>query len=325
MADPTTNWTLDALHTHLQDAIDLELWTLPLYICAWTSLKNPTGDPQSNVGNISRSVIIQEMLHLELASNLALAFGLTPQFSQPIYTPQDGIPFHTPEEPLNGPYEVRLGPLDENAINLFLEIELPKDLSADKGHGTLDPAATYDSIGEFYQALRAGVTQLWDTCYQPDSVNLQKTDFSDYPGVPASINSLQAAMQAIDTIVDQGEGADSKGGDVPTEYRPNDDPVGDLDDDYSHYERFLMVKSFLPQIETYTDNGSPATEQQAALNQAFTKLLQDLATSFTTTNPPNAPEPGIVGDSYTQMFAIPNLAIAVWQAGACPEFRVLSS
>ncbi|HYO48901.1 MAG TPA: ferritin-like protein [Chloroflexia bacterium] len=320
MADPTTNWTLESLHTHLQDAIDLELWTLPLYICAWTSLT----ERDSPEGNLILSVIMQEMLHLELASNLALAFGLQPQFNQPVYSAEAGIPFHTPdtEPPINGPYTVQLGPLNENALNLFLEIELPKDLSADKGQGTKDPADTYDSIGEFYVALQSGVNQLWNTYYQPDSVNLQKSDFSDYPdvpaGVPRSIQTLDDANQAIATIVDQGEGADSKGGNVPTEFQPNDDP----DDEYSHYERFLELKTLLPEIFTYTDDGNPATDEQAALNQAFTKLLQDLTESFKTPNPPNQ-ESGIVGDSFTQMNNIPDLATAVWQAGACPEFCVV--
>jgi hypothetical protein len=317
MADPTTNWTPEALQSHIQDAIDLELWTIPLYLCAMCSIKDQTSEP----AQLIMSVAVQEMLHLELACNLANAFGWTPQFNQPVYTPQTGIPFHTPEAPINGPYEVKLGPLDENAINLFLEVELPKDLSADKGHGTLDPAPTYDSIGEFYQALRAGVTQLWDTCYQPSSTDMQKTVFAqtnppqtgNYPNLDIYVDSLADAMQAIDTIVDQGEGADAQG-DIPTEFQPTGEPLDSL----SHYMRFLKVKGELP-IDTYTDNGSPATQQQDALNQAFTTLLQNLGTSFSETGT------DLDSDAWTAMFSINTLAAAVWQAGACPEFRVLSS
>ncbi|HEX9991128.1 MAG TPA: ferritin-like protein [Chloroflexia bacterium] len=317
MADPTTNWTPEALQAHIQDAIDLELWTIPLYLCAMCSIKDQNSEP----AQLIMSVAVQEMLHLELACNLANAFGWTPQFNQPVYTPQTGIPFHTPEAPINGPYEVKLGPLDENAINLFLEVELPKDLSADKGQGTLDPAPTYDSIGEFYQALRSGINQLWDTCYQPSSTGMQKTVFTqtnppqtgNYPNLDIYVDSLADAMQAIDTIVDQGEGADAQG-DIPTEFQPTGEP----DDALSHYMRFLKVKSELP-IDTYTDNGSPATQQQDALNQAFTTLLQNLGTSFSETGT------NLDSDAWTAMFSINTLATAVWQAGACPEFRVLSS
>lgn len=330
MADPTTNWTLEALHTHLQDAIDLELWTLPLYICAMASIQDQDKDPGKSTADLINSVVLQEMLHLELACNLANAFGLAPKFNPPIYAPQIGIPFHTPEDypeqPLNGPFEVRLGPLDENAINLFLEVELPKDLSADKGEGTLDPAASYDSIGEFYQALGSGITQLWETCYQPSSINLQKQLFAepnpppnplptgDYPYLSIIVDSLPSALQALNTIVDQGEGADAQG-DIPIEYQDTGEP----DDTLSHYERFLKVKSNLSLVTTYTDNDSDAGEEQEALNQAFTTLLQGLTVNFST--------PGATIDDSTMntMYSIADLATAVWQAGACPEFRVLTS
>ncbi|HYO49441.1 MAG TPA: ferritin-like protein [Chloroflexia bacterium] len=331
MADPTNEWTIDALHTHLQYAIDLELWTLPLYICAVSSIKDQTKDPGKSAADLINSIVIQEMLHLELACNLALAFGMTPQFNQPVYSPQIGIPFHTPEtqEPVNGPYEVRLGPLDENAINLFLEVELPKDLSEDKGKGTTGPADTYDSIGEFYQALQEGVKELWQTCNKPDYYKCQKLVFAepnpvpnplpkgDYPSLDIKVTSYDEAVQAIATIVDQGEGSEPQGGVLPV-YQPTvgqNDPLDALDT-LSHYERFLKVKSQLP-IEIYTDKGSFAGPQQLDLDMAFGALLQDLSDSFSSEGI------DLVQDAYTKMFAIPGLATKVWHAGACPEFRAV--
>jgi hypothetical protein len=267
---------------------------------------------------------MQEMLHLELASNLALACGLQPQFNQPIYSAEAGIPFHTPdtEPPKNGSYTVQLGPLNPNALNLFLEIELPKDFSADKGQGTKDPQDTYDSIGEFYMALQSGVNQLWNTCYHHENVSLQKMDFKDYPnmpaGVPLNIQTLADANQAIATIVDQGEGADSNGDNVPTEFQPTD-PQYNPDDEFSHYERFLMVKGHWP-LDLYTDTGGDGGQAQSDLNQAFTKLLKDLTENFST---PKTPESGLTRDSIAQMSNIHGLAIKVWQAGACPQFNVV--
>jgi hypothetical protein len=53
------------------------------------------------------------------------------------------------------------------------------------------------------------------------------------------------------------------------------------------------------------------------LNQAFTQLIRDLSKSFS--------EPGtkLESDAGAQMGQIAKLAPLVWQAGACPEFRIL--
>jgi hypothetical protein len=322
MADPTTDWTIEALHAHIQDAIDLELWTIPLYFCAMSSIKDPTTDPGKTASALILSIAVQEMLHLELACNLALAFGLTPQFKPPVYSPAIGIPFHTPETapPINGPYTVQLGPLDENAINLFLEVEMPKDKSADKGKGTTGPADTYDSIGEFYRALRHGVCELWTSYNQPGNYDLQKLVFAhptsppspvkpeQYPYLDIRIKTLDDAKQAIDTIVDQGEGADTQGN-IPPEYRPANEP----DDTLSHYERFRTVKNMLP-IEIYTDNKKLAEKEQCDLDNMFTTLLENLSKNFST------PGPKLPEATWDAMTPIAGLATAVWVAGACPKF-----
>ncbi|HYN89227.1 MAG TPA: ferritin-like protein [Ardenticatenaceae bacterium] len=309
MSRSSTPWTIEDHPTALQDAIDLELWTIPLYLTALFSIK----DLSSEAARLIFSVAAQEMLHLQLACNLANVFGGTPRFNQPVYDPTKGIPFHTPEQgtPVNGPFEVRLGPLDENAINLFLEVELPKELSADHGQGTLGPADTYDSIGEFYAAIQSGITQLWPTHAQPG--RRQKNVFqSQYPQINFNITTLNLALQSLELIVDQGEGADPEGH-IPTEYVPTGNPT----DETSHYVRFLKVKADLLQggIETYQDTGASATKQQDDLNERFTVFLQDLTASF------NSDGSQV---NLCNMQPIEPATIAVWQAGACPQFRVLS-
>ncbi|MBL8151593.1 MAG: hypothetical protein JNN15_16835, partial [Blastocatellia bacterium] len=56
-------WTLEDLQSHLQAAIDLEFWTIPFYMSAMFSIK----DPSSRTYQLVRSVVNEEMLHLQLA------------------------------------------------------------------------------------------------------------------------------------------------------------------------------------------------------------------------------------------------------------------
>ena len=76
-----TKWTKEELHKHLQGAVDLELWTIPFYMSALYSIKNPA-DPTYR---LIQSVVYQEMLHVELACNIANAYGLSPRFEVPEY------------------------------------------------------------------------------------------------------------------------------------------------------------------------------------------------------------------------------------------------
>lgn len=62
-------WTLAHLQQHLQYAIDLEFWTIPFYMSALYSIVDRTSDAFQYV----QSVVNQEMLHLQLAANVANA------------------------------------------------------------------------------------------------------------------------------------------------------------------------------------------------------------------------------------------------------------
>ena len=73
-------WTLENLRAHLQDALDLELWTIPYYMSAMYSIR----DPASDAYQLLQSVIHQEMLHAQLVCNLLNAFGGQPAFSAPV-------------------------------------------------------------------------------------------------------------------------------------------------------------------------------------------------------------------------------------------------
>ena len=66
MKDPA-HWTRHDLHQHLQHAVDVEFWTIPLYLTALYSIKGlkelkPSDYPDA--AKLVQSVAIQEMLHL---------------------------------------------------------------------------------------------------------------------------------------------------------------------------------------------------------------------------------------------------------------------
>ena len=93
--DHLKGWTADRVRQHLQNAVYLEMWTVPLYLTAAYSLDAPpagTGRPEfaatptkhgkPDFGSFTQadynqyafndifSIAIQEMLHVELAGNL---------------------------------------------------------------------------------------------------------------------------------------------------------------------------------------------------------------------------------------------------------------
>lgn len=145
-----------------QAAIDVELFTIPLYMTAMYSIygtheinaKNidyyqgrcwpgmaPTAHPDSEerkTFNLIFSVFIQEMLHLEMAANISTAIGLLPTFTSPaLQTPDHGWHCYGPDR-TTIPYivdlrdtkryhstKVALGSLDKNTLDLFCAIEQP--------------------------------------------------------------------------------------------------------------------------------------------------------------------------------------------------------
>ena len=70
--------TIQGLRTHLQWAVQVELTTIPTYLYAMYSIK----DQASESANVFRSVVVEEMLHVALASNLLVAVGGQPKFSR---------------------------------------------------------------------------------------------------------------------------------------------------------------------------------------------------------------------------------------------------
>ena len=140
-----------ALRALVQAAVDVELFTIPLYMSAlysiygvytagdgskWPGMRpakvkakgRRLTDAEVNqlVYNIVFTVFIQEMLHLQMAANLARVVGFSPSFTMPTYG-GTSIPCIGDLSKIPGYKDVKveIGPLDRDRIRLFCAIETP--------------------------------------------------------------------------------------------------------------------------------------------------------------------------------------------------------
>jgi hypothetical protein len=327
-----SSWSTADLHHHLQHAIDLELWTVPLYLTALYSIRGLKGIKPHNYpvsAKLIYSVVVQEMLHVELVCNLSNALGWSPQFHAPSYT--GSIPFIHPAqeylpEILKG-YTVEPQALNENSLRLFCAIELPHP----KKELIYENEKSYNSIADLYEALKIGVAALWDECYIGHERNTkQKNSFREYPnmdrhhhGFSQPVTSPDTAIKAIEAIIEQGEGADSMI--VPADYQP---PEHSIDKEHdagwfkghlSHYQKFRILlhhHHLLPPV--YEERfGCINTDTQNTMEKAFGELLSEMENTF------NNDGDEMSNLFWSKMYSFANCLIDVWESGACPRFDSL--
>ena len=141
-------WTISHLHDHLQYAVDLEFWTVPFYMSALYSIV----DRASDAFQFVQSVVNQEMLHVQLASNIANAYGLSPTFSPPIYAANKIPHLHFDQDPVArfSPYSAEISPMDTERTNAMCLIEYPE---GSHDHRTFRQREGISNIGAFYAAV----------------------------------------------------------------------------------------------------------------------------------------------------------------------------
>ena len=272
---PTDTAALQAL---IQSAVDVELFTIPLYMTALYSLQGtyaaPSPGPNLWPGlrpfatvttfnqlayDVIFSVYVQEMLHLQLAGNLASAMGVAPKMNAPTY---DGttVPCIGDLKDMPGYEDVRvvLGPVDRNQVRLFLAIENPDWESPTKrpavpfaGWKPGDPLPVFGTIGHLYECIQeyfdltypgaGGTVTLWEEVYDPQSIQIDLFNFTsaaeyhpdeEYPtfdvffplGAPVA-KAREIADTMIAAITEQGEGRDADVGTLPVDdkYVPSEE------------------------------------------------------------------------------------------------------
>ncbi|KAF8343249.1 ferritin-like-domain-containing protein [Amanita rubescens] len=167
------------LYDHLQTALVLEAYTIPIII----------------------KIAKDEMFHLGLAGNMLCAIGGKPA----LYN-------STPEFPstlFSNNLTLTLAPATKETIKLFVDVEAP--MPDGKEDLSVEVLPTYKSIGEFYEGLEILLLQAdgilnfqGGSIFQPDSTKKQ-LDETVY-GSLFSIKDARSALKALKRIVEEGEG-----------------------------------------------------------------------------------------------------------------------
>ncbi|WP_242002299.1 ferritin-like domain-containing protein [Kribbella steppae] len=198
-------WTLESLREHLQWAVELEHATLPPYLCALYSL-----DPQRNpeAVQVVGSVFSEEMLHLALAANILNAVGGRPHLDKP-----EMLPPHPRRMPHGDrSLELSLAPFGPEALEMFLRIERPAP------PGGAAEGDNYETIGQFYDAIEHALRSLCSSlgeeavfCGDP-ARQVSNAHFRLSGGRLVVVDSLKSALEALEEIVEQGEGTSARRG-----------------------------------------------------------------------------------------------------------------
>jgi Ferritin-like len=166
-------------------------------------------------------IATQEMLHLALVNNLLAALGGAPRLGR------HNLPQRSPYAP-----EIRLtlAPFNDQTLRRFLYIERPEgmDIAALAGRldqdrpappgptepGVLAAPQAFSSIGQLYRGIEGGLRGLVDRYGEqqvfvgaPTAQASGRWFGVPEPGALVAVTGLAPAVQAIQTIVEEGEGA----------------------------------------------------------------------------------------------------------------------
>lgn len=216
------------LHMALQQAIELEHSTIPVYLCALYSIKQGTN---TEVASRLRSIVVEEMLHMALASNLLVSVGGRPSIGHPGFVPN--YPGSLPGG-LRPGLTVRLRKCSIPQIrDVFMSIEEPSK-TEEPVNGRVDGRDPIEAhaftIGWFYNEIARSLERL-SAEGKISFGNVDKQVSEKWFGSRGKlyvIANLQDALRAIYEIQRQGEGTSRL---VPT------DGQGEL----SHYYKFAEI------------------------------------------------------------------------------------
>jgi hypothetical protein len=226
----------------LAEAAEIEHNLLCSYLYAAFSLKAPgEGLNDAEGAAVARwrkrivAIAVEEMAHLAQVNNLLVALGGPPHFDRA------NLPVAPGYHPAG--FVVRLTPFTRATLDHFIFLERPAEAAIADGRDFVDPKASprtptrgsltpstpdYDTIGEFYEAIRVALKALADAegrnafIDQTGALQLSRQDVA-LEGLTV-VRDLETALSAIETIVEQGEGASH-------------------DCETCHFSRFAMIKT----------------------------------------------------------------------------------
>jgi len=218
----------EALVYTLGKAAALEQLVMCQYLYAAFSMKDRPDDglPDDQLEAVKRwrrdliGIAQQEMLHLALVQNLLTSVGAGSMLGRPN--------FPLPPHAYPAGIKMALLPFGETALRHFAFLERPEglDVADDEAFAALEAAAPlpradeddigprlqdFDTIGQLYRAIELGLDRLTERLGEarlflgPRDAQATGEHFR-WPELVA-VTGLASAHRAIDTIVEQGEGA----------------------------------------------------------------------------------------------------------------------
>lgn len=225
----------------LTEAAEVEHGLMCSYLYAAWSLKQSVdeGVTSAQLAAIDgwrktiHGVAMEEMLHLALVNNLLMSIGAPPHFSRPN--------FPIPAGAYPASVVAKLAPFTLDVAEHFVYLERPEgmdlpqangfDTTADYRRNVSEPKLTptaedYDTISHLYRGIEHGFQFLArrigeERLFLGDPRAQVTKELLPFEGV-IGVTDLQGALQAISTIIEQGEG-------------------GRQDADESHFARFCTI------------------------------------------------------------------------------------
>jgi len=217
----------EALIYMLCQAAELEHGIMCQYLFAAFSLKRGTdkGLTPPELDSVTRwhqtiaHIATEEILHLALVQNVLSAIGAAPHLTRP------NLPAPARHYPAG--VNLKLVPFGEPALRHFMFLERPEGMALEGAEGIdapvheAEPLPTdgdivpqlqdFATVGHLYRSIEQGLAHLADKMGErhlfvgPPRAQATSTDFG-WPELVA-VTGLASAQQAIDTILEQGEGA----------------------------------------------------------------------------------------------------------------------
>ena len=187
------------LEKQLQTAISLEFATIPPYLTALYSIKDPYGRNRQ-IYNSLRSVVIEEMLHMTQVANILIAMNAKPKFDYVDIVPS--YPSPLPGLVLPG-LMVRIRKFTKEQLReVFMAIEFPNatDVAGHEETNLFTIASFYDEVSDCIGILNKSL----DFSSGPNNKQVLWPGINDDLVV---VKDFHSALSGIKMIVEQGEGA----------------------------------------------------------------------------------------------------------------------
>eukprot|EP01084_Bolivina_argentea_P071913 130642_1 len=267
----------EQLLNYLNVAMSVELSTIPLYMTAMLSFKDENLTLNAiAAGNVLYDIIMEEMLHMALVSNLiSSVFGS--DIINVCYNIPYGVGSQLPANIHSHIEHISLKPYSKESLWTFIQIEAPVTmitqhkpilLSDGTTHYPFEPQPGSDnvtltflkhdslnSIGELYTAIQDGLILLSESnqiSFSDDNQHIQREcqhDSLHNNITQTHITSLQHALNVINLIKIQGEGYELDEGifsavtDIDNDFDVGNDirNLGVTNSEKTHFIKFIEL------------------------------------------------------------------------------------